>query len=92
MWIEMTPEQYAMFRRTKAILSDECGETLEDGVAIAIMARRAVEPVTGPAPMSPASRPAAQIAYTVCRNCEATTADAQESWSMSRRRARARAL
>jgi hypothetical protein len=75
MWIEMTPEQYAMFRQTKAMLSDECGETLEDGMAIAIMARRAVEPATGPAPMSPASRPAAQIAYTVCRNCEATTAD-----------------
>jgi hypothetical protein len=75
MWIEMTPEQYAMFRQTKAMLSDECGETLEDGMAIAVMARRAVEPATGPAPMSPASRPAAQVAYTVCRSCEATTAD-----------------
>lgn len=74
-WIEMTPEQYAMFRQTKAMLSDECGEMLEDGMAIAVMARRAVEPATGPAPMSPASRPAAQVAYTVCRNCEATTAD-----------------
>jgi hypothetical protein len=75
MWIEMTSEQYARFRQTKAMLSDECGETLDDGMAIAIMARRAVEPLTGPTPMSPASRPAAQIAYTVCRNCQATTVD-----------------
>jgi hypothetical protein len=75
-WIEMTPEQYALFRQTKAMLSDECGETLEDGMAVAIMARRAVEPAS-PAHdrMSPASRPAAQVAYTVCRNCRATTAD-----------------
>ncbi|MBX3159763.1 MAG: HNH endonuclease [Deltaproteobacteria bacterium] len=64
--IEMTPEQYAMFRKCKAELSKECGERLEDGEALAVMARRVLEP-------APSSKPAAQVTYTICSNCRATT-------------------
>src|SRR5438132_3666299 len=67
---EVSAETYALFRQGKAALSDECGETLDDEVALATMVRRALDGTT-----SPACRPAAQVAYTLCKRCEATTAD-----------------
>ncbi|MCW5806460.1 MAG: HNH endonuclease [Deltaproteobacteria bacterium] len=69
--IEMTEETYALFRQWKATLSDECGELLDDEQVIAISCQRGL---AGSGAASP-ERPAAQVSYTVCRNCRATTAD-----------------
>ena len=85
--IEVSAETYARFRQGKAALSDECGETLDDEVALDTMIRRALEGVT-----TPPGRPAAQLAYLLCPRCEAATVDGAGIVADVDRDARARAL
>jgi hypothetical protein len=65
---EMTDETYALFRQWKAMVSDECGELVDDEHALAAALQRCIAGDT-------AERPPSQVAYMICSNCEATTVD-----------------
>jgi hypothetical protein len=70
--LEVSPETYAAYRQAKAGLSAECGESLDDDLALQVMARRALEVAN--LPETP--HPAAQVAMTLCPGCRAATVDA----------------
>ena len=67
-WFDVAPETLAAFRAMRKQLDDEFGDRLTDDQLLQILWRRALEPATNAAP-------AAQVAYTVCSQCKAATAD-----------------
>jgi len=66
---ELSEETYALFRQWKAMLSDECGELLDDDLVLATAFQR------GLAGADTQERPASQVAYMICPSCRATTVD-----------------
>jgi len=65
---ELTPATIAAFRAMRKALDEECGERLSDDQLFQILARRALEPATS-------TVRASQVAYMVCPECKAATAD-----------------
>jgi hypothetical protein len=66
---ELTPATIAAFRAMRKALDEECGERLTDDQLFQILARRALEPAASESPR------AAQVAFMVCPDCKAATAD-----------------
>jgi len=65
---ELTPATIAAFRAMRKALDEESGERLTDDQLFQILARRALEPATS-------TVRASQVAYMVCPDCKAATAD-----------------
>src|SRR5262249_20724282 len=62
-------ETYALFRQWQAMLSNECGELLDDDLVLATAFQR------GLAGADTSERPTSQVAYMICPSCRATTVD-----------------
>jgi hypothetical protein len=65
---EMTDETYALFRQWKAMVSNECGELVDDEHALAAALQHCLAGDT-------AEGPPTQVAYMICPTCEAATVD-----------------
>ena len=63
--LELSPEQYALWRRNRAALEDEHGGRLSDGEVLGVLMRRANE-----APAQGVTRPAVQASVTTCKTCK----------------------
>jgi hypothetical protein len=65
---EMTDETYALFRQWQAMVSDECGELIDDELALATAFQRGISG-------NSSERAPAQVAFTICSNCRSATVD-----------------